>query len=88
MSIDFECPNCGRRQVSEFSFRGEYRPRPAPDAEFARWVDYVYMRRNVAGVQTEWWIHRPCRRWFLVDRDTTNNLANRSRWFEPPRPIA
>ena len=36
--------------------------------------DYNYFRRNVAGVQREWWYHRSgCRTWFLAERDTRTN---------------
>lgn len=32
------------------------------------------MRRNVAGVQQEWWYHRlGCKVWFLAERDTRTN---------------
>ena len=34
----------------------------------------MYFRRNVAGVQREWWYHRSgCRAWFLAERDTRTN---------------
>ena len=37
-------------------------------------TDYVYFRRNVAGVQREWWYHRfGCELWFLAERDTRTN---------------
>ena len=36
--------------------------------------EYNYFRRNVAGVQREWWFHRSgCRAWFVADRDTRTN---------------
>jgi heterotetrameric sarcosine oxidase delta subunit len=48
------------------------RPRGAPS--FRELTDYVYFRRNVAGVQREWWQHRfGCELWFLADRDTRTN---------------
>ncbi len=35
---------------------------------------YLYFRRNVAGVQREWWFHRVgCERWFRAERDTRAN---------------
>ena len=35
---------------------------------------YNYFRRNVAGVQREWWYHRSgCRAWFIAERDTRTN---------------
>ena len=83
MSFMLTCPNCGKRHVGEFTFRGEYRPRPKPEARFDEWTDYVYMARNRKGKQVEWWFHRSgCKRWFLVERDTANNVDHRSFWFE------
>ena len=83
MSFMLTCPNCGKRHVGEFTFRGEYRPRPEPNAPFDVWADYVYMARNPKGKQVEWWFHRSgCKRWFLVERDTTNNVDHKSFWFE------
>ena len=83
MSFMLNCPNCGKRHVGEFTFKGEYRPRPKPEERFDAWTDYVYMARNRKGRQTEWWFHRSgCKRWFLVERDTTNNVDHKSFWFE------
>ena len=76
MSYQLNCPNCGKRAVSEFTFRSEYLERPAPDADFSVWADYVYFRENNMGNQTEWWYHRSgCQSWFLAERDTTNNTC-------------
>ena len=46
MSYQLNCPNCGKRAVSEFTFRSEYLKRPAPDDDFSVWTDYVYLREN------------------------------------------
>ncbi|MDP6431015.1 MAG: sarcosine oxidase subunit delta [SAR324 cluster bacterium] len=82
MSYQLNCPNCGKRAVSEFTFRSEYLKRPAPDADFSVWADYVYFRENNMGHQTEWWYHRSgCQSWFLAERDTTNNTDHRSFWY-------
>lgn len=72
MSFQLTCPNCGVREATDFSFGGEVsrRPesRPATQRELS---DYVYFRRNVAGPQREWWLHRSgCKAWFLAERDT------------------
>lgn len=76
MSFLVPCPNCGERDVNEFAYRGEVTARPeAPTlAELSR---YIYLRRNVAGAQREWWYHRRgCGQWFVAERDTrTNELA-------------
>jgi sarcosine oxidase subunit alpha/sarcosine oxidase subunit delta len=71
-----ECPNCGRRNVSEFRFGGQVQARPKDPSDEAAWVEYLYLRANPAGVQTEWWYHRMgCQRWFRLERDTRNNEA-------------
>lgn len=83
MSFMLTCPNCGQRHVGEFSFRGYYRPRPTPNDEFSVWTDYVYFKQNKIGKQQEWWNHSAgCQRWFIVERDNTNNVDHRSVWFE------
>lgn len=81
MSFLVPCPNCGPRRVEEYSFGGEYQARPADDVSDAAWGHYLFGRKNVAGVQTEWWYHRlGCGRWFLADRDTRSNTVDRSYW--------
>lgn len=68
------CPNCGERSYTEFWFGGELPP-PVPegetlDEEFER----VWLKRNVAGAQTERWFHfAGCRRWLTLERDTVTN---------------
>ena len=74
MSFVLRCPNCGPREVTDFGFGGELnsRPRTAPSPRELN--TYNYFRRNVAGVQREWWYHRSgCRTWFLAERDTRTN---------------
>ena len=72
MSLHVECPTCGARPFSEFSFGGELRDVSSADpaADFAR----VYLRDNTAGVQEERWFHLlGCRRWVTLQRDTVAN---------------
>ena len=67
------CPNCGPRSVSEYRFGGEYNPRPRDPRSCgdAGWADYLYLRDNKVGVQTEWWYHNAgCGLWFLAERHT------------------
>lgn len=83
MSFRLTCPNCGKRSVSEFTFKSEFKDRPASDADFTEWADYVYFRENNRGRQTEWWYHRRgCQSWFLVERDTTRNTDHQSFWLK------
>ena len=68
----------------EFRWGGERSWRPAPGSDDAMWAQYLYLRRNVAGTQQEWWYHRAgCRRWFLGVRDTRSNEVTETFW--PPR---
>jgi heterotetrameric sarcosine oxidase delta subunit len=68
------CPNCGPRDVNEFGYAGEVLTRPQSAPSFRDLTSYLYFRRNVAGVQREWWFHRyGCETWFLAERDTRTN---------------
>jgi heterotetrameric sarcosine oxidase delta subunit len=74
VSFVLECPNCGVREVTDFAFGGEVSERPTGHPSARELNDYVYFRRNVAGVQREWWYHRSgCRGWFIAERDTRTN---------------
>jgi heterotetrameric sarcosine oxidase delta subunit len=74
MSFLLECPNCGVREVTDFGFGGEVSVRPKTRPSFRELNTYNYFRRNVAGVQREWWFHRSgCRAWFIAERDTVTN---------------
>ena len=60
--------------MNEFAYAGEVTTRPVGAASLRELTDYVYFRRNVAGVQREWWHHRfGCELWFLAERDTRTN---------------
>ena len=74
MSFLLGCPNCGVREVSDFGYGGEVSSRPDGAVTPRELNAYNYFRRNVAGVQREWWVHRSgCRAWFLAERDTRTN---------------
>jgi sarcosine oxidase, subunit delta len=68
------CPHCGARDESEFSYGGEAgitRPTDPFALSDAEWADYLFMRRNPCGAHKELWNHsQGCRRWFGVKRDT------------------
>jgi sarcosine oxidase subunit delta len=87
MAFLLRCPQCGPRDVTEFRWGGEQSTRPAPGSPPATWTDYLYTRRNEAGVQQEWWYHRAgCRRWFVAVRDTRVNRVERTFWPSPETP--
>ena len=74
MSFLLSCPTCGPRDVNEFAYAGETTSRPSGPPTERELYEYVYFRRNVAGVQREWWYHRVgCGIWFLAERDTRTN---------------
>jgi heterotetrameric sarcosine oxidase delta subunit len=74
VSFVLTCPICGPREVTDFAFGGELSSRPKQPPGFRELCEYNYFRRNVAGVQREWWYHRSgCRTWFQADRDTRTN---------------
>jgi heterotetrameric sarcosine oxidase delta subunit len=74
MSFVLRCPNCGEREVTDFAFGGEASTRPTAQPSARELNAYNYFRRNVAGVQVEWWFHRSgCREWFHAERDTRTN---------------
>jgi len=90
MSFQLKCPNCGVREVTDFSFHGEFHPRPVSKPSYRELNVYVYFRRNVAGPQIEWWQHRSgCREWFLAERDTrTNQVAWTALPADAPTAVA
>lgn len=68
------CPHCGARNVTEFSYGGPAGPaRPGNPASLGdgEWTEYLYMRDNPLGPHDEVWQHSAgCRRWIAVRRDT------------------
>ena len=69
-----ECPWCGARDESEFTYGGEahvIRPENPDGVSDEEWADYLFYRRNPKGDHLEQWSHAAgCRRWFNVERDT------------------
>ncbi len=70
--IRINCPFCGERDHSEFTYGGDgsivY---PELDAPAEEWVEAIFQRENIRGVQTETWHHvSGCRQWLVIERDT------------------
>jgi heterotetrameric sarcosine oxidase delta subunit len=82
MSFVLSCPHCGPREVTDFAYGGEVGGDPLPqDASPREVYAAAYMRRNVAGIQREWWFHRSgCRVWFQAERDTVTGEVH---WTAP-----
>ncbi len=75
--LQIDCPWCGRRDQTEFSYGGEaHVARPAdPLAQSdADWGRYLFFRANPKGFHHERWMHvQGCRRWFNLMRHTVSN---------------
>ncbi|RED11833.1 sarcosine oxidase subunit delta [Pontivivens insulae] len=68
-----ECPQCGARDVREFTYLGAavLADRPDADATTEAWQDYVHLRDNPAGPHDELWHHAMgCSAWLRVRRNT------------------
>jgi heterotetrameric sarcosine oxidase delta subunit len=89
VSFLLTCPHCGPREVTDFGYGGEVLQRPASEPSRRELNAYNYFRRNVAGVQREWWYHRSgCRAWFVAERDTRTNEVLSTATPERTRPPA
>jgi sarcosine oxidase subunit delta len=65
------CPLNGIRNISEFTYGGEYHPMPDHISSSPRdWAEYIFFHDNDAGTVTEWWCHTASSFWFLAQRDT------------------
>ena len=71
-----ECPWCGVRDETEFSYAGEAhiaRPLETEKLSDEEWADYLFMRKNPKGLHREQWNHAAgCRRYFNAVRDTVS----------------
>ncbi len=70
--LRINCPFCGERDHSEFSYGGDASiVYPALDAPLKDWTNAVFERANIRGMQSETWQHGTgCRQWLVVERDT------------------
>ncbi|MEM1079391.1 MAG: sarcosine oxidase subunit delta [Pseudomonadota bacterium] len=71
--IRINCPVCGPRSETEFTYGGDASiRRPAMDeTAMAPWLDYVFHRDNPRGPHKEYWHHvQGCRQWLVVERST------------------
>ena len=84
-----DCPWCGIRDESEFTYGGEghiVRPHDPESVSDDSWSDYLFMRKNTKGLHMEQWFHSyGCRRWFNVARDTvTDKILAIYKMGSPP----
>jgi sarcosine oxidase subunit delta len=93
-----DCPLNGPRNISEFTYGGEYHPMPADDVDSRAWAEYVFFHDNQAGLVIEWWCHNSTSFWFLAERNTVTDqvlrtfnvdeLLPESPTAEPPSTVA
>lgn len=70
------CPNCGARDIREFSYKGDALlcARPEADAGTEAFHDYLHIRQNPAGPHRELWLHgQGCGAWLVVERNTVTH---------------
>ena len=87
--LEINCPWCGMRNESEFSYGGEahiVRPNDPQGVSDEQWADYLYMRGNPKGIHREQWYHsQGCGRWFNVSRHTVSyEILSAYRMNESP----
>jgi sarcosine oxidase, subunit delta len=68
------CPLNGPRNITEFSYGGEFHRMPDPSkCEPRAWAEYIFFHDNHAGIVTEWWLHNATSYWFLAKRNTVTD---------------
>ena len=68
------CPLNGLRNISEFTYGGEFHPMPdSHRCDSREWAEYVFFHDNTAGIVTEWWCHTATSYWFLAERNTVTD---------------
>lgn len=73
------CPLNGPRNISEFTYGGEFKAMPDPaTCSDTEWADYVFNSDNLAGVVREWWMHNASSYWFLAERHTVTDQIIRT----------
>ncbi|MHB8812107.1 MAG: sarcosine oxidase subunit delta [Steroidobacteraceae bacterium] len=84
-----ECPFCGERDVSEFTYLGDADFRHPPDSEdlAQRFYEAVYLRENPMGPHRELGYHASgCLSWLCVTRNTrTHEILAVHLALENPR---
>ena len=77
--LQIVCPYCGERDHVEFVYGGDAN-QPYPDiddSDLDRWTEFVFVRENPKGAQSEYWQHQHgCRQWLFGVRDTVTHEIN------------
>ncbi|MGF1503232.1 MAG: sarcosine oxidase subunit delta [Paracoccaceae bacterium] len=79
------CPFCGPRDHTEFTYEGDATVRyPALDAPADAWFEAVFLRENPRGAHFELWHHtQGCRQVIVVERDTLTHEIRSARFADP-----
>lgn len=72
------CPLNGPRNAQEFACGGEVHAAPQEGADGRAWAEYIFIKHNPAGLVSEWWCHVPSGYWFIAERDTVNDVIERT----------
>jgi sarcosine oxidase subunit delta len=73
------CPLNGARNITEFTYGGEFHAMPDPvNSNSREWAEHVFFHDNQAGVVTEWWCHTASSYWFLAERNTITDQVLRT----------
>ena len=80
------CPVNGARAISEFVCGGELREMlDQQTASDSQWSNYVFNRDSVRAIKKEWWCHVPSGVWFIAERDTGNDIVQRTYLYQSGR---
>ena len=87
-----ECPWCGEREQTEFSYHGEahiVRPATPDSLSDDEWANYLFFRKNPKGVHYERWMHAfGCRRYFNMARHTVSGEIYGTYRMDANKPAA
>ena len=79
--IRINCPVCGLRPETEFTYGGDatvQRPEMTNE-DPAAWIAYVFLRDNPRGWHREYWHHvQGCRQWVVLERNTLTHEIGRA----------
>lgn len=73
------CPNCGKRDQTEFDYGGRAVDFPELNAPAADWHQVIHLRENPRAVIEEFWYHAGgCECWFKLNRDLVTHAIDAS----------
>ncbi|MEM7424351.1 MAG: sarcosine oxidase subunit delta [Pseudomonadota bacterium] len=83
--IRIDCPFCGVRDHTEFSYEGDATVTyPALDASEEAWFEAVFLRDNPRGPHREYWRHVfGCGAFLEVERDTLTHEITSVKMAHP-----